>query len=226
MIAALGFTVDPKNILCKKTGVGIKATINQSCPAKTDLEAIQLALWPGITGTTNREGGTEQNAGAGLFFIKTIASVNRDFFVIYSGNSLYKLLKKPFELRRRLNADPFQDRHSKEENLPLWQGTVIGMDITLDQTEEISLLLDAIRETYSVAVQERKRARYKNPREVILDFEHVDAATQSFIHALISDILRKYGNNALDRIAFKSCNDTIKKIINIVVDYMQEGMGN
>lgn len=61
--------------------------------------------------------------------------------------------------------------------------------------------------------------------EVILDFEGVDAATQSFIHALISESLRKYGSEVLDRITFKSCNETVKKIIKIVVDYMQEGMG-
>lgn len=58
--------------------------------------------------------------------------------------------------------------------------------------------------------------------EVILDFARVEAATQSFIHALISDLLRKYGNDVLDRIEFKSCNDTVKKIVTIVVDYMQE----
>lgn len=61
--------------------------------------------------------------------------------------------------------------------------------------------------------------------EVILDFERVDAATQSFIHALISDLLRKYGSDALERISFKSCNETIKTIITIVVDYMQDGSG-
>lgn len=61
--------------------------------------------------------------------------------------------------------------------------------------------------------------------EVVLDFQRVTGATQSFIHALISEILRKYGTDILDRIAFKSCNDTIRQIINIVVDYMQEGMG-
>ena len=60
--------------------------------------------------------------------------------------------------------------------------------------------------------------------EVILDFKKVDAATQSFIHALISEILRKYGNDVLDRIAFKSCNEKVQKIIEIVVDYMQEGL--
>ncbi|MFZ5805953.1 MAG: STAS-like domain-containing protein [Verrucomicrobiota bacterium] len=58
--------------------------------------------------------------------------------------------------------------------------------------------------------------------KVILNFENVSAATQSFIHALISDLLRKYGNEVLDQVIFKSCNGTIKEIINIVVDYMQE----
>lgn len=146
------------------TGVGIKSTINQSYSAGTDLKAIQLALTPGITGTTRRDGGTAQNAGAGLFFIKSIANVNRDFFVIYSGNGFYKLLKKSSTRRLSLNADPFKDRHSKEDNMPFWQGTVVGVDITLDQTEEFSLLLDAIRKTYSTAVRERKKARYKKAR--------------------------------------------------------------
>tara|TARA_Y100000031_G_C7979122_1_gene273912 strand:- start:1 stop:309 length:309 start_codon:yes stop_codon:yes gene_type:complete len=62
-------------------------------------------------------------------------------------------------------------------------------------------------------------------KEVTIDFHKVDAVTQSFIHALISDILRKYGVNVLDRIAFKSCNITVRKIIEIVIDYTQEGMG-
>lgn len=146
------------------TGLGIRATINRSYSASTDLEAIGLALTPGITGTTRKEGGTEQNAGAGLFFIKSIASVNRDFFVIYSGNSLYKLLKKQGVRMAHLHADPFKDRHSKDENLPYWQGTVVGIDMTLDQTEAFSSLLDAIGKTYTTAVRERKKARYKKPR--------------------------------------------------------------
>ena len=58
--------------------------------------------------------------------------------------------------------------------------------------------------------------------EVTLDFKDVDSATQSFIHTLISDIIRNYRVEILDKIFFKNCSDTIKKIINIVVDYMQE----
>lgn len=57
---------------------------------------------------------------------------------------------------------------------------------------------------------------------VILDFSKVDSATQSFIHALISDVIRKEGYDVIDRLYFKNCTDTIKKIIMIVTDYMQE----
>lgn len=57
--------------------------------------------------------------------------------------------------------------------------------------------------------------------EVILDFEKVESATQSFVHALISETIREFGPEVLDKIVFKDCNDTVKGIINIVVDYMQ-----
>jgi hypothetical protein len=57
---------------------------------------------------------------------------------------------------------------------------------------------------------------------VILDFKNVNSATQSFIHALISEIIRKRGETVLEYIYFKNCNDVIKKIIEIVTDYMQD----
>lgn len=59
-------------------------------------------------------------------------------------------------------------------------------------------------------------------KEVILDFKDVDSATQSFIHALISDVIRQNGVDVLDQMLFKNCNEKVKKIITIVVEYMQE----
>lgn len=149
------------------TGVGIKKTINYSHPAKDDLDAIQLALTPGITGTTRKEGGTEFNAGAGLFFIKSIAYVNQNFFSIYSGSGLYKLLKRDDSKTLRLYADPFLDRHSKGHSFPYWQGTVVGVDISLSTNQAFTALLDLIRETYSKAVKERKKERYKKQAKFI-----------------------------------------------------------
>jgi len=59
-------------------------------------------------------------------------------------------------------------------------------------------------------------------KSVTLDFSGIDFATQSFVHALISELIRKYTNTVLDKLLFKGCNDKVKEIINIVVDYMQE----
>ena len=74
-----------------------------------------------------------------------------------------------------------------------------------------------------IRVQEILPALRKG-EEVVLDFDKVETATQSFIHALISEALREHQDSALDRMAFKSCNDTVKKMIRIVVDYMQDAM--
>ena len=146
------------------TGVGIKQTINHSHAAWTDFDALKLALTPGITGTTPREGGTIDNAGAGLFFIKSIAANNRDFFMLYSGDALYKLLKQPTDKAVRLHADPLHDRHAEKTDLPYWQGTVVGIDLSLDATESFTSLLGEIRQTYNQAVRERRKERYRNVR--------------------------------------------------------------
>jgi len=57
--------------------------------------------------------------------------------------------------------------------------------------------------------------------EVVLDFAKVESVTQSFVHALLSEVMREFSTEILDKIAFKNCNDTVKGIVNIVVDYMQ-----
>ena len=146
-------------------GVGIRETISRSHLAPSDLSAIRLALMPGITGMTRREGGTDTNAGAGLFFIKSIAAINRDFLMLYSGNAMFKLLRSdPRRKRLILKGDPFKERHSSGEDYPYWKGTVVGIDISLDAKREFTELLDVIRKTYVKTIKERKKKRYRRPR--------------------------------------------------------------
>ncbi len=145
------------------TGVGIRKTINQSHKAWTDAEALRLALTPGITGTTSREGGTIDNAGAGLFFIKSIAVNNHDFFMLYSGDAMYKLHKRTGEVKH-LHIDPFRDPHALREDVPHWQGTVVGIDISLEQTKRFADLMGVIRTSYTSAIRERRKARYRKAR--------------------------------------------------------------
>lgn len=150
------------------TGIGIRKSLSRFHSTSDDIEAIKLALMPGITGTTSREGGTELNAGAGLFFIKSIAYVNHNFFVIYSGTGMFKLFsKQKLEEGIILHANPNMDRHSGKNNLPKWNGAVIGIDISLDSTGEFNGLLDLIRNVYSKAIRERKEQKYKKQPKFI-----------------------------------------------------------
>jgi hypothetical protein len=61
----------------------------------------------------------------------------------------------------------------------------------------------------------------KKKQDVALDFSGVEDATQSFIHALITEPIRDFGIEVLDKVVFKECNETVRKIVEIVVDYMQ-----
>ena len=62
----------------------------------------------------------------------------------------------------------------------------------------------------------------RSGKDVVLDFSGVDSTTQSFIHALISELYREYGERVLDIVSFKNCNQIIQKVIGIVIDYMQQ----
>ncbi|WP_141864665.1 DUF4325 domain-containing protein [Arthrobacter sp. SLBN-53] len=57
--------------------------------------------------------------------------------------------------------------------------------------------------------------------EVEMDFENVEYATQSFIHAMLAKVIRTNGE-WLDLITFSNCSDAVQGIIEIVVDYAQE----
>lgn len=57
---------------------------------------------------------------------------------------------------------------------------------------------------------------------VVLDFSGVTLTTQSFVHALISDILRSNGEHILEKIDFKDCSAGVRGIIETVVQYSLE----
>lgn len=54
---------------------------------------------------------------------------------------------------------------------------------------------------------------------VTLDFEDVHLVTQSFIHALISDVLRKGGEDVLEILEFKNASQLVRGIVSTVVQY-------
>lgn len=64
----------------------------------------------------------------------------------------------------------------------------------------------------------------RSSEELTIDFENVEGATQSFVHAMVSEAIREFGPEVLDHIIFKNCNQSIRGIVEIVTDYMQESV--
>jgi hypothetical protein len=59
--------------------------------------------------------------------------------------------------------------------------------------------------------------------DVVLDFKDVSYATQSFIHALIGEALKRYDDKVLESIEFQHCSVQLQSVIELVVDYMLGG---
>lgn len=145
------------------TGIGLWKSLQIWHP-KTDKEALSLALTPGVTGTTLELGGTSENGGAGLFFIKSIVKISRSYFVIMSGDSEYTLLKTRPDIKNRLYSDPFKDHYAFSNSISRFNGTLVAVDLKLDSTPEFQKLLDDIGDIYDSAVKESRRKPARKPK--------------------------------------------------------------
>lgn len=58
--------------------------------------------------------------------------------------------------------------------------------------------------------------------EVFLDFKGIDSSTQSFVHALISEVFQVYGEVCLEKFHFENCNNAVKSLIATVINYSLE----
>ncbi len=63
----------------------------------------------------------------------------------------------------------------------------------------------------------------KRGNTVIIDFQHVRASTQSFVHALVGEVLSRFKEPVLKQIEFKNCSPQLRGLIEIVVDYSLGG---
>lgn len=61
-----------------------------------------------------------------------------------------------------LYADPKADSHKLVTGLPNWQGTVVGVDIAVENGRNFSALIDYIRKSYTIGVKRSKKAYYKS----------------------------------------------------------------
>jgi hypothetical protein len=56
-------------------------------------------------------------------------------------------------------------------------------------------------------------------QSVNLDFAEIEFATQSFVHALISEAIRRYGEEAFNMLSFSNCTDEVRQVVLTVFEY-------
>jgi hypothetical protein len=90
----------------------------------------------------------------------------------------------------------------------------------------ISVQAGTFAENKDIAKKIRERqilpALKKGEQEIILDFVNVTGATQSFVHALISEAIREHGDEVFNKLLFKNCSPAVRQVVNIVADYREE----
>jgi len=151
------------------TGIGIRASLARNYPTENDLQAVLLALRPGVTGTARDMYGTDYNAGAGLFFTKSIACASNNLLVLLSGRGYFKLLRTPAARAKKsilIRSNPDKDYHRGYSDLPAWQGTAAGIDIAIEKGRTFAQLLAAIRQVYGIDRRAAAKRRFKEPRFV------------------------------------------------------------
>jgi hypothetical protein len=72
--------------------------------------------------------------------------------------------------------------------------------------------------------EEHIRPAISQGTTITIDFSGVDLTTQSFVHALISDVIRKNGEKSLDMITFKNCSPLVRELVETVVQYSLESL--
>lgn len=75
------------------------------------------------------------------------------------------------------------------------------------------------KDAAAILRETRVKPSISRKERVELDFDGVTLVTQSFVHALISDVLRVNGEEGLALFEFHNCSEVVKGIISTVVQY-------
>lgn len=129
------------------TGVGILSTLKGKYGVADDGTAIIEAMKPGISGTSANMYGSKDNAGAGLFFTKSIADFTGEYFVLLSGNTYYRLMRRRIGEKIRLSFDPLQNR-SQVCPIKGWNGTAVAIDINISRVGNFNDIVSLIRDAF------------------------------------------------------------------------------
>jgi len=228
-------------------GQGVLSSLLRTYPElKTDLEALKLAVLPHVSGAFQQGvySGSE-NAGLGLFFGKEICWRAGGSFWLASQNSLLGVTESDDagqnRVYRRINqlngtsvtmdlpasgVDDFGSLLQVCRNLAAdarASSGNAGLDF-LDTLPDLDDLAIVSVGTFSEDVEQAALVRSQQilpalqaGEMIVMDFNGIRFATQSFVHALLNDALRVPGS--LCRLSFLNCSASTVEAVRAVAAY-------
>jgi hypothetical protein len=139
-------------------GIGIRQSLSRNYTLSSDADALLTAMRPGVTGAQRGMYGAVDNAGAGLFFTKSIAKASHEYFTMISGTAAFRLRRSRPNEPVVLYLDARHDRHDLYRRLPRWRGTVAAADIGIRPDRSFESIMAAIREAYASGRPARRGA--------------------------------------------------------------------
>lgn len=229
------------------TGQGVLSSLSRTYPEiKTNLESLKLAVLPHVSGAFQQGlySGSE-NAGLGLFFGKEICWRAGGSFWLASQNALLGVTESDdagqSRIYRRINqlngtsvtmdlpASGVQDFGSLLQvcrNLAADARATsgnAGLDF-LDTLPDLHDLAIISVGTFTEDVEQAALVRSNQilpalqaGEMIVLDFNEVRFATQSFVHALLNDAFRVPGS--LCRLSFINCSPSTEEAVRAVAAY-------
>jgi hypothetical protein len=231
------------SIIIADLGVGIKKHLSQSYPSLvSDVEAIQLALKPQVSGTFGNNSqlyASKNNAGVGLYLSSNIIRRLRADMYIISGGGLVHI--SPTEVTQR-------------ELKSLWQGTFVYVTLKLGIVPDLNLqkMMVEFREAASTELalthsNEQKKIFYFNVRNyfgryaedkqlaikvrdekilpaigdgksITIDFEEVISAPHSLLNALLATPVQRFGLKAYKKIKIINASPEIRETVDFIMD--------
>lgn len=125
-------------------GIGIRSSLRHNYPdIDSDTDALLTAIRPGTTGAVGRS----ENAGAGLFFTRNLATSTNGYFAIGSGEAMFRTSRA-----RQAPLDA-----ALVFPISKYPGTIVCVEITLDQPIDFNEFLADTRESFFARAERTSR---------------------------------------------------------------------
>lgn len=131
-------------------GMGVRGSLSRNYNLESDADAVLTSIQPGTTGAVHGMYGYPDNAGAGLFYTRSLSEMTGSYFALGSGTTMFRT-----SLARQQRLD-----HDLIFPINRYPGTVVCVEVGLDVPIDFADFLSETSDSFTKAAEQTgRRAR-------------------------------------------------------------------